>query len=80
MQGRGLKLLSMRALAQQCLSPLMQGRGLKHLPMQVGRLRDTSPLMQGRGLKLLGPRGRARRGHVAPHAGAWIETCRPSNC
>ncbi len=55
-------------------SPLAQGRGLK-LGQQARSLKESmSPLAQGRGLKHGRRRSRAARCHVAPRAGAWIET------
>ena len=55
-------------------SPLMQGRGLKqygNIPLCLWLM---SPLMQGRGLKHNKWIRHNRKYHVAPHAGAWIET------
>ena len=53
----------------------MQGRGLKPQPPLPLPSRGASPLMQGRGLKLHYRRGVLGVVCVAPHAGAWIETC-----
>ena len=72
------------------MSPLTQGRGLKlALHRLLSQYLKQSPLTQGRGLKLVSTLFYMQTKHVAPHAGAWIETrplalgnklrlCRPS--
>ena len=52
----------------------MQGRGLKLMQLQSRGAGAVSPLMQGRGLKPTSPYPLRSMLHVAPHAGAWIET------
>ena len=74
MQGRGLKHKIVQDLKLKCRSPLMQGRGLKHNPKLPPNTKKRSPLMQGRGLKPVTHCCIITNRHVAPYAGAWIET------
>ncbi len=55
-------------------SPLTRGRGLKHPAAELIEEPAESPLTRGRGLKLV-IYAECRQQWVAPHAGAWIETC-----
>ena len=88
-QGRGLKQLIGDYDKWALQSPLTQGRGLKRVSRDSIIVSLLSPLTQGRGLKHLLPLIYSFILHVAPHAGAWIETsvtfigswsniCRPS--
>ena len=52
----------------------MQARGLKLDPRLADDRNVRSRLMQARGLKLHVTEPAGVVGHVAPHAGAWIET------
>ena len=74
MRGRGLKHPICVHQPVVSSSPPMRGRGLKpyidqELPGKIG-----SPPMRGRGLKPLMLVVGLTPQHVAPHAGAWIET------
>ena len=74
-QARGLKRPLSDDVQVNPLSRLTQARGLKRPPRSRAGRTGQSRLTQARGLKLwvleLTKRGRP---HVAPHAGAWIET------
>ena len=75
LRGRGLKrLVDLIFCSTVPASPPMRGRGLK--PFITHSLRDLaeSPPMRGRGLKPCAMYGDILRRHVAPYAGAWIET------
>jgi len=61
-----------------CRSPPMRGRGLKPVNLAVELAGRLSPPMRGRGLKQSRLFPTAHSIRVAPHAGAWIETCYPS--
>ena len=74
MQGRGLKPGTSPLNWHGNASPLMQGRGLKPGKWAKNTTKCMSPLMQGRGLKQATKKLVITHGHVAPYAGAWIET------
>ncbi len=75
MRGRGLKRSRWNFRTRHSGSPPMRGRGLKlEKERQESRGRGLSPPMRGRGLKHLDNFIIDTTGHVAPHAGAWIET------
>ena len=57
----------------------MRGRGLKQGYSFFVLILALSPLMRGRGLKHFIGMGDYKDNHVAPHAGAWIETERSTN-
>ena len=60
--------------AFEVVSPLTEGRGLKRLGAAEPSSDGRSPLTEGRGLKP--PAWEAyMEDKVAPHRGAWIETC-----
>ena len=56
-------------------SLLTRGRGLKLACLCLGFRQEKSPLTQGRGLKPKRSKAHQSDEKVAPHAGAWIETC-----
>ena len=74
-QARGLK-RHPAGHARQCMRPsrLTQARGLKLFLKASMRVFLSSRLTQARGLKRLLLGNGRNRPHVAPHAGAWIET------
>ena len=74
-EGRGLKPVDKQCSAVYNMSPLTEGRGLKQRRGRSRRSPRGSPLTEGRGLKLQAVEERMQREQVAPHGGAWIETC-----
>ena len=73
-QGRGSKRSRLRTSRRRRPSPLTQGRGSKLFVDPEPKQMPPSPLTQGRGSKRGDLAARLCAEHVAPHAGAWIET------
>ena len=75
MRARGLKQIFKLLMIVILKSRPMRARGLKHDMNLTFCFNDMSRPMRARGLKRFRCRPYPWRAMVAPHAGAWVETC-----